>query len=417
MTALTQSLERQMKAIAGEHLKIERIPDLNYILFKSQKGDEDRFILYYEVLTEFEILEVTKILAEVHSEFSKDTPPIRIASTSERNLNYSSEVSSQFVRVVIGLEASVLHKLLLLTSGSCFITDEHFDLLVALAKAKNEERFYPEDRPMSSRAYNYLKNLYILPGVTVQTVMPGGESPAMNVGSKGSISQTSRLMAFLANDFDNVTLRDYLLKDMTEVFATQKFLQDFSVLTTIKEILSVSDYKELVESMTASELSSLTCILDRTTLKGKFPETILRNRSKEMEKNVRPLTRFELDSILRYLSNDEQKSLSSLTFSEHVNDLLSFRDMSEKTPPIVYAALAEVFAVNGEKKTLEVARELKHFGFSRDRDIKIYEATVALILEAIKPENNDYPFSWTAQLSEHSWVLNSHLLGRELAKS
>lgn len=407
MTVMSRSLERRMKAIAGKSLKITQAPNCNATLFRSQMGDEDEFCLYYEVLTEFEILEVTKIVAKVYSDFPEDTPRVRSASSSKRDLSSSTELSGQFVGAVIDLEGSALHKLLLLTSGNRMLSQENFEMVTILAQVKKQARFYPDDMSQGN-VYNYLKNTYILPGVSVRTVMPGGGSISMDSHEKNSIAQAACLMAFLANNSESLTLGEHLNLNLTEAFSTQKSLKDFSGLSAISEVLRLSNYKKLVESMTASELSSLICILDDATLKGQFPETILRSRSAAMESDVRPLTRYGLDSILRYLSKNEQKSLSSMTFSEHLNELLNNRDMKTKVPPIVYAALAEVFAAKGAGKALEVARTLEHLRHSKDRNLKMYEATVAIIAEALSFENDELPFGWLAQLSEHAWVLSSH---------
>lgn len=406
---MSRSLEKQMKLIADKSLKIAKAPNCNAVLFKSQMGDQDEFCLYYEFLTELEILEVTKILAEVYSSFSKETPRIRSASADIRELNRNSGFSGRFVGIVIDLEASALHKLLLLTSGNRLLSKESFDLVVTLAQTKKEARFYPEEMSTNSSVYSYLKNLYILPGVSVRTVIPTGESLEMNVASKSSIATTSRLMAFLANDFKDRTLREHLQLDLTEVFTTQKSLADFSKINLIREILLLSDYRELAESMTAKELSSLSYILDYETSRGQFSKHILRNRSEAMEQDIRPITRFGLDSIVRYLSKDEQKSLSSLTFVQNMDGLVNGNDARIQSAPIVYAALAEVFSVKGERAALEVARSLEHLRISKKRSLKMYEATVAIIAEALIPENDDLPFAWSAQLSDHAWVLTSHL--------
>jgi hypothetical protein len=108
--------------------------------------------------------------------------------------------------------------------------------------------------------------------------------------------------------------------------------------------------------------------------------------------------------------------VSSLTVIDHLNKLVSGKDMKSQTQPVIYAALAEVLAVKGERKALEVARTLEHLQTSKNRNLEMYEATVSIIEEALKPENDEFPFAWYAQLSEHAWVLTSHLPEKELAE-
>ena len=332
MTVMSRSLEKQMKLIAGKSLKITHAPNCHAVLFNSQMGDQDEFCLYYEALTEFEILEVTKILAEVYSKFPEDTPRVRRDSASRRDLSGQSESSGQFVGAVLDLEASALHRLLLLTSGNRLLSKENLEIVTILAQSKKDTRSYPGDLSQGN-VYNYLKNIYILPGVSVRTITPGGQSLSIDSDEKNAIEHSARLMAFLANDSKSLTLEEHLRLNLHEAFATRKSLKDFSRINAIRAIL-LSDYKEIAYSMTAKELTSLSCILESEMYEGQFPKDILIKRSAAMEQDIRPLPHFGVDSILRYLSKDEQKSLSSLTFVENLNSLLNGRDARVRSLPM-----------------------------------------------------------------------------------
>lgn len=423
MTVLSWVLQRKIKSVVGKCFKIDHkvsLSDYNAIIFKSQKVAMDEFCLYYEALTEYEILEIAKILSEVCNSFSKPNAPVSWTNApSTSYLNSHTEASGQFAGAVINLKGSALHKLLLLTSGNRLLSKDNLDLTITLAKIKKKISSFPEDMSTNNNFYNYLKNHYILPGISARTVMGSGASLQMNEIQGTEVESTMRVsairvMAFLANNSESVTLAEHLKLDLPEAVTTRKSLVDLRNLITIQQIL-MSGYRELAESMMASELRSLSFILESEFSIGQYPKDILRNRSAAMRKDATPTSRSGRDSIVRYLSDEEKRSLSSLTFVEHVDGLVSSFQMQTQTAAIIYAALAEVFAVKGERKTLEIARELKHLNLAEVRSLEFYEATVGLIALALESETEDFPLSWTIQLSEHSWVLTSHLTNEKLS--
>lgn len=404
MKRINWLFEIRLRTTVGPDFQVKCV-DHNLVFFKNSKIKGNNYVLDFELLTEQEILGVGAILKEVYDDFSED--PYRGGQDDNRtkSLNRNSEASRQLLGTVINIQASALHKLLLLTSGDHLLSESNLDLVLTLIQNKKEPRFHPED-VTNSRIYSSLKKLYILPGIAPRTHPLTGA--ALGLDSRPSLENASRLMAFLSNNSEDLTLKDHLKRDFIEASSTKKSLKDLSRINTIYRIF-FSDYQELAESMTARELGAISQILVNDAHNGQFSERILKNRSKAMDPAVRPLSTYGVDSVLRYLSKDEQKSLSSLTVIEHLNQLITGRDMSAQTQPIVYAALAEVLAVKGEKKALEVAGMLKHLQLSKYRNLKMYEATVGIIEEVLKPENDDLPFGWAAQLSEHAWVLSSHI--------
>jgi hypothetical protein len=414
MTVLNWLLEAKLRTAVSPSFKVVRKD--NAVFFKNLKIQGDDYTLNCEVLTGFEILKVGEILSEVYKNFTGIALLNNWDTIGSWYLNQDSELSGEFVDSVVNLEASAIHKLLLLTSGAKLLSKDNLDLVIALAKAKKEEFFLPEDLS-DNRLFGFLRKLYIMPGVAARTANTAGVAPIeINFNRKGAVEHNARLLAFIANDSSEVKLKDHLALDLSEAITTRGSLRGSEQTNVIQWIL-MSRYEKLAESMTARELVSLSLILTNDTPRLQLPEDILRNRSKAMERNVQPIDSYGTDSIVRYLSKDEQKRISSATFVENLNYLIKSQDLRAMNPPIIYATLAEVLVVRGEKKVLEVARTLEHLKLSKDRNGAMYEATVALIVEALKPEAVDYPFSWLAQISEYSWVLTSHIhTNQEVAK-
>ena len=416
MTVINAALERRLKATIKRSFKIAYQTE-NRISFTSKTAEKDVFFIYCELLSENEILKLAKILAEAYrgirngsrvSEYEEDT-------LSERNLNRNSEFSSEFVRSVIDLESSDLHKLLLLTSGNQLISNKNLDLMINLANSKKEDDFSPTNVLNSKHIYNHLKNLYILPGVSARTAMSGDEAFGRYWDLTNGIECGVRVMAFLSERSESRTLQEQLDLDFVEATTTQKFLLSTENVSTIQLILR-SKYRELAESMTAAELIPLSHLFGNLILNLKFPEDILRNRSKAMSyseaKNFNKLSQ----TVKGYLSDTEMASVSSPNFITRLDALLNDSEVVRvKNPPLIYAALAEVLVVKGEGKAFEVALELQYLSFITSMSHKIYEATVSLIAEALKTESDEMPFSWFAQMSKHSWVLTSHAPEKELS--
>lgn len=406
MTTLNWIPEIRLRTTVGSDFKV--VQGQNEIIFKNQKIKDDDYFLNCELLSESEILEIGKILFEVYRSVPQDP---YLGTSSDRllqNLNDDSQSSHKFLRAVLRLSGSSFHKFLLLTSGAKVLESCSLDTAITLAKVKDKANFSLDDA-MNSRFYFFLKERYIFPGITPFCFDRMSEK---NLSTRITIEHASSLLAFLSNDFEDLILSDHLELDFAKAIATQNSVKEVGRVNDIHRILR-SGYKDLALSMTAKELNSLCHILRNDAPNGHFSESILKSRSKAMEPNVAPLDNYGSDSIFWHLSRKERESLSSFEVIETLNELVASRDIKAQTQPIVYTALAEVLSVKGEKKALEVAQTLEHLRFSRDRNLKMYEATVAIIEEALKPESDEFPFAWSAQLSEHAWVLSSHIKAKQ----
>lgn len=409
MTALSRKLKVKLKSILKSTFTVTQ-PDKHTVLFKSLRIERDEYTLFPGTLTEYEVLEIAKILAEVYSNFNKATELTdRKATPYNRNLNLHLPLSGQLVGTVLSLESSALHKLLLLTSGHLLISIEESDSIICLAQYKKETCYTPKDMVSSSRIFNILKNLYVLPGVSMRTVIPSFEYYEPEVFAPGSFELTARLTAFFANDSEKLTLGEHLKLDFVAGIQAQGSLAYFNRLQTVQRIMR-SNYLSMIEMMTAIELNSLTFLLPDFDSSTRFPEIVLRNRSTAMSQGEMRRTQRSTQSVQMYLSDIESKALSSASFILKLDSLVSdySRPLKIFTPPVIYAALAEVLIVRGERKALDVASELVHLKLIEGMSNRVYGATVALIVEALDPANDDFPFSWVAQMSEHAWVLDSH---------
>lgn len=378
------------------------------VIFRNQQVKYDDFTLFYEHLTEDQLLKVVEILVAVYANYPVGMQKVEFNySPTQRDLNSNTEYSAKFVSVVLNEEKDALHKLLLLTSGKKFLKASNLDLMCELARAKNE---WDEDYSVvfkNNSLYIALKDHYILPGVTRLTLMPGGQ--ALNLGGFEGISIESsvRLMAFLSKHLDTVTLKEHFALEFAEAVATSDALPNFQSFNSISTLMLSELYNEIPETMTATELDALSKILVKGSTVYRFPEEIIVNRCEAMADKKDLTERIGSGSILKYMSDGEIDALSSKEFARNIDSILSEFSVRLRKPPVVYAALAEVLSVKGEKKALDVALVLNAVPSMRDSTPNFYESVVGLIADALKPENDDLPFAWVAQMSEHSWVIDS----------
>lgn len=418
MQGISWSLERKLDRALGKSFRVTKLSG-NAIVFKNQVVEYDHFTLYCDHLTEHEVLEVAKILAEVYQNFSTRWN----ISAGERDLNSDSEESGRIVRAIVNLESSALHKFLLLTSSEEFLPEgddeklEAAEKIIALVKAKKEFCSDTEVLVSSRNIFAELKKLYLFPGVSARTVMPTGQSLVMDKIHEVSVEFLARIMAFAAEKSEDITLKEALDSDFETLIATKKSLPSFNTVNSIRDLVWSEIYRSVAMSMTSSEIAPVALMIPKITLVSgvALPEVILRGRSGPMTRRLKFADITGSDSITRYLSADEHKKLSSATAAHTIDSLLRGNQVRAKTDNIVYAAIAEVFAIKGEARAFEVARELKHLNHLKNSDQRIYAATAFLISEAIKPENDEMPFSWAAQLSEYGWVLTSHIPSEEEA--
>lgn len=408
MQVLTPGIQSKIAAAAGVNFTIATMPK-DGLFFVHLELNNHNFYLHCEFLSEEEVLKVAAILKEVYDEF----PTMRRFNSLDTNLNAHKAASSDFVRSVLSIKSSALHKLLLLTSGNYLLWKLSSDRVIALAKAKKELCSDPRVLMDASNLYRDLKNMYILPGVGAKTVIYG-DLPSINSHSANVIDRTARLMAFIANN-SKISFSEHVKLDFAESIATQETLPDFSQIISTRRLMD-SHHQEIAESMIASHLCAISSFVTKVVDKGIFPERILRNRAAALTSASLSLDEIGLTSVLSFLSAEERSSFASFSFAENLNSLLRNCKIGAYTPPIIYAALAEVLATRGLNKAFEVAREMKHLKFLQEFDLKIYEATIALIAEALDSEHDEFPFSWSAQFSEHAWVFTAQQAdNRELA--
>jgi hypothetical protein len=379
------------------------------VSFRNQQVKYDDFTLFYEKLTEEQILKIVEILVAVYADYPSGMQKVEFNySPTQRSLNSSTDFSAKFVSTVLDEEKDPLHKLLLLTSGKKFLKSSNVDLMCELARVKNE---WDEDYSVvfkNNSLYLDLKDHYILPGVTRATLMPGGQDLSIKSFENISIESSVRLLAFLSNCLDTVTLEEHFALEFSEAITTSDALPDFGSFNSISAVMLSENYSDIPKTMTAFELDALSKILIKGNKVYDFPKEIIVNRCEAMANKKSLTERIGPSSILKYMSDDEIESLSSREFAKNVDSMLSERlSIRASRPPVVYAALAEVLSVKGEKQALDVALVLRHVHSKRESTPDFYEAVVGLIAEILKPENDGLPFAWIAQMSEHSWVMNS----------
>lgn len=409
MTVLTTELRSKVEVAAGTSFTVTETSD-NTVTFENVYYVERSFDLYCELLTEDEIFEVAKLLKEIFESF----PRLATLTEPKISLNIPRKSSADFVRVVLSIPGSSFHKFLLLTSGRHLLWKMSVDQVASLAKAKIESCSLQKAMERDEFHFRTLKQLYILPGVSSETLIYGG-LPEISSMNTSTIENTVRLMAFISNNSE-ISFSEHLKLDFTDSIETQNTLSFFGEIASIPSFLQ-SRHKALAESMKAKELSALSSFVTKSVQEGSFPERILRNRAAALansssfypEESV-------MASVSSFLSDEEKSSLNLRDFEDDLDFHLVRAKIGADTPLVIYAALAEVVAVKGINKAFEVAREMNHFNSQKEFALEHYEATVALIAEALNPENDDFPFSWYSQLSEHAWVVNSHLSEKEFVE-
>lgn len=407
MAELTAELRSKVASSAGTSFTVTEIRG-KALTFENVYFKDRSFDLYCEFLSEDEILDVARLLKEIFDECPK------LARLTEPTimLNHPSASYSDFVRAVVSVPGSALHKLLLLTSGRHLSWKMNVAQVIALALAKQDVCCLEQMTDQDESHFRGLKQLYILPGVSNETVLYGG-LPVISSFTTKSVEDTARLMAFISNNSE-MSFSEHLKLDFAESIATQHSLSLFGEINSIQRLLK-SRHKELAESLNASQLSALSTFITKSVIEGCFPERLLRNRAAALALASFSPYEVVMNSVFSLLSDKERACVESEEIVDELDFLITSARIGADTPLIVYAALAEVLAVKGVDKAFEVAREMKHFRSEKQFDLKHYEATVALMNEALNPENDDFPFSWYSQLSEHAWVITSHLSYEELS--
>lgn len=225
---------------------------------------------------------------------------------------------------------------------------------------------------------------------------------------KREVIRAEKIEQFLKQTSSEITLGGFLkMRRPKGQIKQNKSLRETREINMV-ELLLDSEYKDIAESMNSNQLDSLSSMFSKDSVKGSFPKGIVRNRALARAKSVRNFN-LELNYVTRYLSPREKSSIPNDARIDELDHMLESTHVQGATPMVVFAAIAEVIVVRGFDKALEVASELKHLNKTQGSAMKIYEATVALIAEALEVTDDEMPFGWSAQLSEHSWVLTSHL--------
>lgn len=393
------SLVWRLRMIMGPNFRIVRNKS-GYIFFKDMKYRAN-YTLYYVGMSVEQILEIARIVGEVFSKNERDNRQQR-KDVSTRNLNSPTDSSKQFVARVLNLDCSSLHKFLLLTSGAYLSSPGDDDLLVTLAEAKSESCGDLLSIHRSNRIFEILQETYVLPGVTDDLAFNAGV--ILNAAMmRHSVDTIARLLVFVAKEDPKLTLSAHMRLKDNEEFATIKPIETFDAFRFIEEFLARKPgYSELGHRFTVRELLSLQFLMSNGY--SRIPEDFLFNRVISMVNT--PTQKRPIKLLALYLSTSEILSVGQTTV-DAIDPMIS-NSTTRKNESIVYAAIAELLVQKGGQRALDAIHELKHLSSSKAMTIESTEATVLLILEDLKPENDEMPFSWAAQLSEHSWVLNSH---------
>lgn len=237
------------------------------------------------------------------------------------------------------------------------------------------------------------------------TGVPFFDWPKLTDEEKLKIEIATKIARFLNQPSSEVTLSESFKEELPKgpIFQT-KSLREIAEINMV-ELLLKSEYRDLAESMNSNELKCLSSMFSKDSVKGHFPKSIIRNRAYAGAIGEMSIRTY----VTRYLSPNEKLLLKESDPIDELDNILLNAYVQDRTPMVVFAAIAEVIAVRGFSKGLEVASELKHLRTISVFDLKVYEATVALIAEELEVTDDEIPFGWAAQMSEHSWVLSSHI--------
>jgi hypothetical protein len=219
--------------------------------------------------------------------------------------------------------------------------------------------------------------------------------------------QAEKIERFINQTSSEVTLGEFLKLTTTSPIKQNKSLREIREINMV-ELLLDSEYRDIAESMNSNQLDSLVSIFSADSLSWSFPKDIIRNRALAKAKlSANPTQSLIPNYISTLLSPSEQSLLPEDGRPDEIDRMLLSYRYPAATPMIVFAAIAEVIVVKSFDKAFEVASELRHLNSTDKKDKDVYEATVALIAEALEVTADELPFGWAAQMSEHSWVLST----------
>lgn len=225
--------------------------------------------------------------------------------------------------------------------------------------------------------------------------------------------RAEKIETFLNQRSKDATLGDFLKKEKSGYIKPNKSMSEIREINMV-ELLLDSQYQDIAESMNLNQLNNLVSIFSADSISWNFPKDIVRNRVlAQAELWDKPVAGLMPNYISIFLSPSEQSLLPDDDRPNNLDKMMLSHRYPAATPMIVFAAIAEVIVVKGFNKAFEVASELKHLNSTDRTDKDVYEATVALIAEALTSADDEMPFGWIAQMSENAWVLTSHLQRKE----
>lgn len=387
----------------------------DFLILKSKKHRDSQYTLSLNDLHEEHIYRISEILEEVYRNVEvPNSQNYMSVKVDKVPLNNPNPVSSKFVKMVLALDTSPMHKLFVLTSGNYWLSDHSADLVFAMAAQKEDFCDSPSRMfGMHRDSFEGMRKYYILPTVSVGVFMNDARPYWLQEGVRTSLDQTARLLAFIGHRKSTTTFAEYSKLSFSKAIETDRAIHSFSQLNDVQKILISKEYSQLAESMTAAELIALSKIIPNSGSELRLPTDFLKNRARAMIGQT-TVEKYGYASVYWYLSDEEVDALDSNNGCAMIDKSLLGNIYSE-TPPFIYAAIAEVLVAKGEKKVFEILKELTHVPFADNTKPEVFVATTELILEALDLGNSDVPFGWAAQMSEHAWVLAGSKEQEELA--
>jgi hypothetical protein len=401
----------ELKSMFGSCLSFSKTDEI--LSLQLSTNSNRKFLIYTKHLSEEEILGVGKVILESYNKLDS-TEQVFFLSELGKPLNRPTVESAEFVRTVLELQSSALHKMFLLTSGehlqftSKYRHNENFlHILTLLAKAKNDE--FASNQGICIG----LRNHYIIPGVSPKTDASGIDSVLSIILKTGVFENKIRLLAFLAEKSESVTLKEHMSLDLQQAITTKNHFK--KIHAPYWSSIASSRYQELSMSLSAKQLLALGVITESSAIPYIISESVLRNRAVAMAENDL-WTEGDNLPISKFLSKKELERTPN-TSGQRLSKILESVDFDSATHLAISTALAEVLVERGASVAIKVALELhklKEHQFWPD-PFEVRNAIVAMILLALQPESDEYPFSWFVQFSDYGWLFSEDYKVSELA--
>lgn len=392
----------ELKSLFGSCLEFSKTNEM--VSLKLSTNSDRKFQIHTKHLSGDEVLGIGKAILEAYNKLETNEKIIFLKDLP-KSLNRPTVDSTEFVRTVLELKSSALHKILLLSSGehlqftNKYLHNENFNhILILLAKTKNDEFASSQKLGIGLRDY------YIIPGVSPKTANSGVGSMLSSILKTGVFENKIRLLTFLTEKKESFTLEEHMSLDLQQAITTKKHFT--KIYEQYWSSIASSRYKELAMSMSAKQLLALGVISESSAVSYIIPESVLRNRAVAMEENDLR-TDGERLPISKFLSKQELKRIPASSEFK-IDEILESLDCDAATHLAVSVSLAEVLVERGPAVGIKVAFELhklKSHQFWPD-PFNVRNAIVEMILLALQPESDEYPFSWFVQFSDYGWLLS-----------